>query len=321
MPRDPRAFTQPWRLVEVTSVTIQNRYLLRPSKKLNDLVVGVVARAQQKYEMPVICITVMSSHMHMLLHARDPEHMAEFMGFVKTNLSKEIGTLHRWPGSMFADRYHHVEVSDAETDQIDRLKYCLANGVKEFLVDRPDQWPGVHSATALVEGEDLLGHWYDRTRQHAARQRGEKNVDKEQFASEERLFLSPLPCWAELPEAEYRRRVAELVEEIVEEGERERRRTGNTSMGVASILSADEHYRPKKVEKSPKPRFHAKNRAVWKRMWEAWRAITAAFREASARLLSGERDIDFPEGTFPPHGPFVPFAEILLAQQPRGQPA
>jgi hypothetical protein len=55
-------------------------------------------------------------------------------------------------------------------------------------------------------------------------------------------------------------------------------------------------------------------------MWEAWRAITAAFREASARLLSGERDVDFPEGTFPPHGPFVPFAETLLPQ-PRGQPA
>ena len=58
MGRDNRAFTQPWRLVEVTTVTIQNRYLLRPSKKLNDLVVGIVARAQRKYEMPVICITV-----------------------------------------------------------------------------------------------------------------------------------------------------------------------------------------------------------------------------------------------------------------------
>ena len=57
MGRDPRAFTQPWRLVEVTSVTIQNRYLLRPSAELNDLVIGVVGRAQRKYEMPIMCIT------------------------------------------------------------------------------------------------------------------------------------------------------------------------------------------------------------------------------------------------------------------------
>ena len=319
MGRDNRAFTQPWRLVEVTSVIIQNRYLLRPSKKLNDLVVGVVARAQRKYDMPVICITVMSSHFHLLLHARDPEHMAEFMGFVKTNISKEAGTLHRWPGPLFADRYHHVEVSDAEGDQIERLKYCLSNGVKEHLVDRPDQWPGVQSATALVAGEELLGHWYDRTRQHIARQRGEKDIDEEQFASEERLVFSPLPCWAHLPEAEWRRRVAELVEEIEQEGAQERERTGATSMGVESILSADSHYRPKKVEKSPKPRFHARHPAVWKRLWEAWREITATFREASARLLAGERDVVFPEGTFPPHQPFVPFATTLLIQ-PRGQP-
>jgi hypothetical protein len=240
--------------------------------------------------MPVICITVMSSHFHLLLHARDPEHMAEFMGFVKTNISKEAGTLHRWPGPLFADRYHHVEVSDAEGDQIERLKYCLSNGVKEHLVDRPDQWPGVQSATALVAGEELLGHWYDRTRQHIARQRGEKDIDEEQFASEERLVFSPLPCWAHLPEAEWRRRVAELVEEIEQEGAQERERTGQSTLGVESILSADSHYRPKRVENSPKPLFHAKHPAVWKRMWEAWREVTAAFREASARLLAGERN-------------------------------
>ena len=118
-------------------------------------------------------------------------------------------------------------------------------------MDRPDQWPGVQSATALVDGEELVGHWYDRTRQHAARQRGEKDVDEQRFASEERLILSPLPCWAHLPESEWRRRVAELVEEIEQEGQRERQRTGATSMGVERILSADPWYRPKKVERSP----------------------------------------------------------------------
>ena len=54
-------------------------------------------------------------------------------------------------------------------------------------------------------------------------------------------------------------------------------------------------------------------------MWEAWREVTAAFRQASARLLAGERDVGFPEGTFPPHRPFVPFAETLLIEA-RGQP-
>ncbi len=44
MPRDPR-FVWSHRLVEVTDVVIQNRYLLRPSEELNDLLLGVVGRA------------------------------------------------------------------------------------------------------------------------------------------------------------------------------------------------------------------------------------------------------------------------------------
>ncbi len=319
MGRDPRYF-RPWTLIEVTCVMIQNRYLLRPSKRLNDLLVGILGRAQRKYEMKVVCVTVLSSHWHALMIPRDPQHLAEFMRFVNTNLSKEVGRLHRWSGAIFADRYHHVPVSDEEGAQIKRLKYCLANSVKEFLVDRPCEWPGVHSAEALIAGEPLVGHWFDRTREYSARQlRGEKDVREEQFASEERLVFSPLPCWAHLPEAEQRCRVADLVAEIEEEGELERQRTGRRSLGVEKILKADPHYRPEDVEKSPKPRFHAMAPEVFELLWRAWSEVIAAFREASARLLSGERDVEFPEGTFPPHLPFIRFADSLIVEA-RGQP-
>ncbi len=320
MGRDPRYF-RPWTLIEVTCVIIQNRYLLRPSKRLNDLFVGVLARAQRKYDMQVVCVTALSSHWHALLVPRDPEHLAEFMRFVNTNLSKEVGRLHDWSGPMFANRYHHVPVSDEEGSQTRRLKYCLANSVKEFLVDRPRQWPGVHSAAALVENEPLVGHWFDRTKEYAARQlRGEKKVHEKQFATEERLMFSPLPCWAHLPEAEQRQRVTELIAEIEDEGAQERQRTAKRSLGVEEILNADPHYRPEEVEKSPKPRFHAMRPEVFKLMWQAWSEVIAAFREASARLLSGERDVEFPEGTFPPHLPFIPFVKLLTIEA-RGQPA
>ncbi len=320
MGRDPRAFTQPWRLVEVTSVTIQNRYLLRPSAEVNDLVLGIVGRAQRKYDMPVMCITVLSSHYHILLFAQDANHMAEFMDYVNTNISKEIGTLHDWPGTLFPNRYKHVEVSDDPDDQIARLKYCLSNSVKEFLVDRVSDWPGVQSADALVSGEPLIGRWYNRSRESAARQlRKKEDVDEEEFATVERLVLSPLPCWANLSEIEWRQQVAELIVQIEVEAAAERQQKRKSSLGVERILAYNPHHRPKAVESSPKPRFHARKPEVWKRMWEAWREIVSAFWEASARLLAGERDIEFPEGTFPPHLPFVPFAETLMIE-PRGQP-
>lgn len=45
-----------------------------------------------------------------------------------------------------------MEVSDEEGDQVARLKYCLSQGVKELLVDRVEEWPGVQSAKALIAG-------------------------------------------------------------------------------------------------------------------------------------------------------------------------
>jgi hypothetical protein len=320
MERQPRTFP-PHSLVEVTMVTIQNRFLLRPSPEVNDLVVGVFGRAQRQLDLPIVCLTVMSSHLHLLVIPRDPEHLADFMEFVNCNLSKEIGTRIRgWRGTMWSSRYHHAVVSPKEEEvQVARLVYCLANGVKEGLVDRPSDWPGVQSATALMEGKDLVGHWYDRTREHAARQRRGEVVDSEHLATEERIVFTPLPCWQHLPEEDRRSRVAELVEKIEEDGARERRLTGARSLGAAKILRADPLSSPARIVRSPQPRFHA-SRKVMKEMREALSRVIAAFREASARLRAGERDVEFPEGTFPPALPFVPFAGRLSVEA-RGQPA
>jgi hypothetical protein len=55
-------------------------------------------------------------------------------------------------------------------------------------------------------------------------------------------------------------------------------------------------------------------------MWEAYREVIAAFREASARLREGDLEAEFPEGTFPPGLPFVPFPSTVLATA-RGDPS
>ena len=54
--------------------------------------------------------------------------------------------------------------------------------------------------------------------------------------------------------------------------------------------------------------LHAATKKVLKQLRDAHAEVVATFREASARLLAGEVDVVFPEGTFPPGLPFVPFA-------------
>jgi hypothetical protein len=57
-------------------------------------------------------------------------------------------------------------------------------------VEHARDWPGVHSVAALLDGEPLTGHWFNRTREYAARNQGEA-FSPLQFASEETVELSP----------------------------------------------------------------------------------------------------------------------------------
>ena len=56
-------------LIEITCRTIQGRMLLRPSKHVREIIIGVIGRAQRLFGMRINCLTVLSSHMHMLAAA------------------------------------------------------------------------------------------------------------------------------------------------------------------------------------------------------------------------------------------------------------
>jgi hypothetical protein len=48
-----------------------------------------------------------------------------------------------------------------------------------------------------ARGEALTGHWFDRSREYAARNQRE-DFEPLRYATEETVELSPVPCWAHL---------------------------------------------------------------------------------------------------------------------------
>jgi hypothetical protein len=178
------------------------------------------------------------------------------MCHVNSNLAREISRLHGWADKVWSRRYQAIVVSGEEEAQIARLKYILSHGPKEGLVERPRDWPGVHVAKALTEGATLTGYWFDRTKEYAARNRGEK-FDRLRYASVETLHLSPLPCWRHLPPEAWRGLALNLIHEIDEEAAVRRSKTGSQPLGVAAILGQHPHDRPKRPKRSPAPLFHA----------------------------------------------------------------
>ncbi len=284
MSRPLRYIPEGGSLVEVTARTIQGRYLLRPDDqgRVNETVIGVLGRAQRLCGLSVVAVSVMSSHWHLLAFAEDADQLAAFMRHANGNLSKEIGRLHRWPGKLWQRRYRGILVSEEKEAQMARLRYLLAAGVKEFLVDRAIDWPGVHSARALLKDQPLRGWWFDRTREFAAHRRGER-PGRYDYAEEEKLVLDPLPCWRHLPAEEVRRRVREVIREVEHEALVERRNTGKQSQGAESVMAADPHYRPEKLEHSSAPMFHAVRKRVR-------RAPLRSFCPRASALTFGRRD-------------------------------
>jgi hypothetical protein len=291
-------------LVEVTCRTIHSRFLLRPGRKLDEIIVGVLGRAQRLYDVRVCGYVFASSHYHLLLDVDNARQLSRFMCYVGSNLAREVGRLHRWPEKIWSRRYQAIVVSGEEGAQIDRLKYLLENGCKEGLVARPQDWPGVHVARALIQGEDLKGTWFDRTQEYAARNRREK-FDRLRYASVETLRLSPLPCWKHLSSEVWRGRALNLIHEIVEETAARRAKTGRPPVGATAILSRHPHDRPENPKRSPAPLFHALSAGVRRELWEAYRLFVGAFRQAAEKLRAGDRNAAFPLGSFPPAMPFV----------------
>jgi hypothetical protein len=178
-------------------------------------------------------------------------------------------------------------------------------GPKEALVERPDEWPGVHCVSPLLSGQATVeGTWYDRTRESVLH-RSRKPITEEDYTQQETVTLSPLPCWKRFTPESYSSQIRALVDQITTEAAAERARTGRQPLGVKAVLRQKPGTRPEKVKKSPAPYFHALRKSVRKALYEAYFLFVAEYRDASEKLRSGDRTASFPLGCFPPALPFV----------------
>ncbi|HEX7181154.1 MAG TPA: transposase [Thermoanaerobaculia bacterium] len=291
-------------LVHVTTRTIQGRYLLRPSPALNEIVIGVLARAQRLYPAGVCAAVAASNHYHLLLRVDNAKQLAGLMGYFNGNAAREISRLTDWGARVWSRRYQAIVISNEEAAQVEVLRYVLSHGVKENLVEALRHWPGLHCVQALLDGEPLAGYWFDRTKEYAARLRGE-DFGRLEYATREEVILEPLPCWKHLSPETHRQRIAGLVSGIEEEAAAERERSGVSPPGPAAVCAKHPHDRPSKVKKSPAPLFHAATRRVRDDLYQMYAAFVAAFRDAAEKLRAGDLTAVFPPGSFPPALPWV----------------
>ncbi|HXO22422.1 MAG TPA: hypothetical protein VOA87_21075 [Thermoanaerobaculia bacterium] len=254
--------------------------------------------------MGICAFAFSSNHYHLLLRVEDTRQMSSFLCHFNSNLAREAGRLYGWREKFWGRRFQAIPISEEEAAQLERLRYVLAHGCKEGLVERLRDWPGVSAVSALLEEKPLKGVWFDRTQEYAARRRGEA-FDRLRYASSYSLKLERLPCWTHLSAELYRERIGEMVDEIEAQAAAQRELGGQLAKGPTAIRAQDPHDRPEKLKRSAAPLFHAASRRMRRELYEAYAHFVAAFREAAERLLAGDRRAAFPAGSFPPALPWV----------------
>jgi hypothetical protein len=278
--------------------------LLRPSPELNEIVIGVLGRAQRLYGLRIFGFQFLSDHYHLLLWANDAQQLARFMEYFGGNLAREAGRSSSWHGRFWGRRYHSAVVDNAPESQLARLRYIISNGCKEGLVASPLDWPGVSSTRALLDGSmRLCGTWFDRTREYRAGKLLPKS--RRVFAEPEEVRLSVLPCLSLLEGEDFKRTVRSLVEQVEQDTREMHAIRGTRPAGRRWVLRQPPHRVPKAMKISRATKFLSAFRQNIFELRQAYREFVLAYREAANRLRAGDRLVEFPPGCFPPRLPFA----------------
>ena len=83
---------------------LQARLLLTPTRRLNQLALGVLAKAIERSNARFVAIVILGNHLHLLLWVEDALQMATCMEYFAGNLAREAGRLRGWKG-----KFWHVD--------------------------------------------------------------------------------------------------------------------------------------------------------------------------------------------------------------------
>ena len=216
--------------------------------------------------------------------------MADYECILKGNLARELGSHYEWREKYWGRRYHSASLADDEVDQQKGLRYVLANGCKDGLVDSPLDWPGVSTAWALSKGIwTLKGTWLDRSSERS---------EKGPIEVEETVKLSPLPFMEDWSRDRQRGWFCGVLRDIEDEARERRRREGKRSVGVKRILTQNPYEMPANFQPSPAPLFHASSPKERQKLRLARELKEASYQFAAERLRRGLPNVVFPENCF-----------------------
>lgn len=272
-------------LYEICTRVTGNGLLMRPSTEVNDLILGVIGRAQTQTDVELHAFVFLSNHYHLLVSVPNGAELSRFMQFINGNIARKLNIINERDGAVWERRFRSIPVAPDETTQVWRLRYLLAHGTKENLVGRPEDWPGASSLRWLCHGKPIRGRWQSLTELYHARRRKGYVGKPNDFVTVYELKLTVLPCWKSKPESAWRRLVRNIIKELQTEADERGEATRRRPLGVAAVLATDPFARVLRSKHGRAPSVLALDREIGRAMRARLAVLELSWREAAAAAM------------------------------------
>ena len=279
----------------VTARTERREMRLKPTPEMTAAFAVAFCDAAERYGIEPTAVHVASNHYHAVLF--DPlGRISDFLKDVHCLVARfgnavENARVKFWDGQSSDVR----ELADAQA-VVSRVAYVLANAVKDRLVQRLEDWPGLKTRV-----EDI-GRWRGPVFWRPERFFRARGPVSE--AVELCTYVPPM-CQRAYGDEGFRRRIQREVDRLVAEAHAEAKSDGRGWVGVERIMRQSVWDAPQTPDgRGSGLKAKARGRVVASsaRLLRAVLNRVAEFRRhyqmALARFAGGDREVEFPSGTW-----------------------
>jgi putative transposase len=272
----------------ITRRCTQRQFLMRPDRETNNAFIYCLAHAASKFGIDVLFTIANTNHHHTGIYDGQGIFPAFIEYFHKLFAKCQNSLRGRSENFWAAEQTSVVRLVDSGA-VLDKMTYALTNPVKDDLVERADEWPGVNAYDAIVNDRPLA----------AERPSHFFRDDGPMPARVSLTFVRP-PGFEDMSPKEFTDLVRESVRRVEEASALDRRARGVRVLGREGVLRQDWRGCPRSPETRGElnPRVAARSR--WSRMeaLQRNRAFRDAYIAAREAFISGQRDVEFPAGTY-----------------------
>lgn len=269
----------------ITRRCTQRQFLLKPSRRTNQLVRYCLGLAASKTGVLLHAVCFMSNHWHGVVtdpFARLPEFLERFHRLLARAQNASLG---RWENLWSSDKTS-VVLLVSDDDVLEKMAYTLTNPTAAGLVRSPRDWPGVITRRmgerCRVDMPDVF-------------------FDPEGTLPETvQLEFTRPPIYPQLDQAQLARQLANAVERRVREARAALAQQGRKFMGARSVLQQSFEAVPKTTEprRNPSPRIAAASTPERVQAIRDLMAFLRDYRSAWHAWRRGKREQVFPAGTY-----------------------